>query len=88
MPSYIPNASEALAVALDLRKAETCEERAKLVERAVEFGDRRSLHLLGKLNVRRGCGPTKREDCNACLGDRKRLAEAIKTARGQAGPRF
>ncbi|HEX9619860.1 MAG TPA: hypothetical protein VF989_06985 [Polyangiaceae bacterium] len=83
-----PKASEALAVALDLRKAETCEERKALIERAVEFADRRSLHLLGKLNVRRGCGPTKREDCNACLGDRKRLAEAIQRARRETGPRF
>lgn len=83
-----PKASEALAVALDLRRAETCEERKALVERAVEFADRRSLHLLGKLNLRRGCGPTKREDCNPCLGDRKRLAEAIQHARREAAPRF
>jgi hypothetical protein len=86
-----PKASEALSVALDLRKAEdpeSCEERKAIVERAVSFADRRSLHLLGKLNLRRGCGPARRQDCHPCLREGKELAEAIEAARQRRGPEF
>jgi hypothetical protein len=62
-----PKASPALAVALDLRVAEKCEQFQPLLPRALKDGDKRSLHLLTKLTAKRGCGPKKNEDCFACL---------------------
>ena len=47
-------ASPALAVALELRKAATCEQSAAVLPRAIEHGDRRSQHLLGQLTARAG----------------------------------
>jgi hypothetical protein len=66
-PDVRPTASPALAVALDLRVAETCEAYKGILPSALKDGDRRSLHLLTKLNSKRGCGPKKAADCNACL---------------------
>jgi hypothetical protein len=60
-------ASPALAVALDLRQAETCEQFQVALPKALKDGDRRSLHLLVKLGNKRGCGPKKSQDCYACL---------------------
>ncbi len=60
-------ASPALGVALDLRVAESCEQYQAVLPNALKDGDRRSLHLLSKLNAKRGCGPKKNEDCYACL---------------------
>lgn len=62
-----PKASPALAVALDLRQAETCEQFQSALPRALKDGDRRALHLLVKLGGKRGCGPKKSQDCYACL---------------------
>lgn len=62
-----PKASPALAVALDLRVAEKCEELKAVMPRALKDGDRRVHHLLTKLVPKRGCGPKKNEDCYACL---------------------
>src|SRR5262249_43227989 len=52
-----PKASAALAVALDLRVADKCEDYKAALPKALKDGDRRSLHLLVKLNAKRGCGP-------------------------------
>jgi hypothetical protein len=62
-----PQASPALAVAIALRGAETCETVQTTLPKARSDGDRRSLYLLTKLNSRRGCGEKKAEDCYACL---------------------
>ncbi len=62
-----PKASPALAVALDLRLAETCEQFQTTLPKALKDGDRRALHLLVKLGAKRGCGPKKSQDCYACL---------------------
>lgn len=64
-----PKASPALAVALELRQAETCEQFKVALPKALKDGDRRSLHLLVKLANKRGCGPKKSQDCYACLRD-------------------
>ncbi|HEY5377188.1 MAG TPA: hypothetical protein VIK01_26090, partial [Polyangiaceae bacterium] len=64
-----PKASAALGVALDLRVAETCPQYQAILPKALTDGDRRALHLLAKLNAKRGCGPKKTEDCFACLRD-------------------
>lgn len=62
-----PKASPALAVALELRQAETCEQFQTALPKALKDGDRRSLHLLAKLSNKRGCGPKKSQDCYPCL---------------------
>jgi len=80
-----PKASPALSVALDLRMAESCEQYKAIMPRALKDGDRRSAHLLIKLNNKHGCGPTKRADCYACLrepGDElKATINAVKSRR-------
>jgi hypothetical protein len=81
-------ASPALAVALDLRVAQNCDEFAAILPRATEVGDRRSQALLGRLVMRAGCGPTHREDCYACLHPRKTLELAIRAVMGRPSPRF
>jgi hypothetical protein len=80
-----PKASPALAVALDLRLAESCEQYKAILPKALKDGDRRSAHLLAKLNGKRGCGPKKSDDCYACLrepGDElKATINAVKSRR-------
>jgi hypothetical protein len=79
-----PKASPALAIALDLRQADTCEANAKILERAVDVGDKRSFAPITRLLRRNGCGPTKHDDCYACLreGDLlKRALTAVKMRR-------
>jgi len=79
-------ASKSLAVALDLRDAETCEQNRDLLGRAASDGDRRCAHLLNKLTRKYGCGPNKRQDCYACLRDGKDLDNAIKAVKARREP--
>jgi hypothetical protein len=81
-------ASPALKVALDLRRAESCEETQKILPRAIEQGDRRSLHLLERRLRKYGCGATKKEDCYKCLRDGDELKDAIKAVRTRQRPRL
>ena len=79
-----PKASPALAIALDLREAETCEANAKILERSIDVGDKRAFAPMSRLLRHNGCGPTKRDDCYACLreGDLlKRALTAVKLRR-------
>ena len=80
-----PKASPALAAALELRLAESCEQYKSLLPKALKDGDRRSLHLLLKLSSKQGCGPKKSDDCYACLreqGDElKATINAVKSRR-------
>jgi hypothetical protein len=71
------SASPALAVAVALRGAETCEAVQSALPKARADGDRRALYLLTKLNSRRGCGDKKADDCYACL--RAQTKEIIAT---------
>lgn len=80
-------ASKALAVALDLRDADTCEKNRDLLERVSNDGDRRSFHLLNKLTRKYGCGPAKRQDCYACLREGKELEAALKAVKTRREPR-
>lgn len=82
-----PKASPALAVALDLRQAETCEANAAILPRAAEHADRRSLHLLTKLQRRYGCGPNKRLDCYPCLRKGSELEAIVAAVKGRREPR-
>jgi hypothetical protein len=89
------HATEALSVALDLRRAEEdCEATAELLPRAAKHGDARSARLLKRLLSKRGCGDTGREDCYACLRplDRQKGAVSVRTAlarvRTRTAPRW
>jgi hypothetical protein len=85
-PDVRAKASPALAVALDLRVADSCEEKKKLLPVAQRDGDRRSLHLLTKLRRATGCGPGQRLDCHGCLRDSKALDEAILAVKDRKAP--
>ena len=78
-------ASPALAVALDLRLAESCEQYKAILPQALRDGDRRAAHLLAKLNGKRSCGPKKNADCYACLREQpdelKATINAVKSRR-------
>lgn len=79
-------ASKALAVALDLREADTCEKSRALLPRATSDGDRRALHSLNKLTRKYGCGPNKRQDCYACLREGDDLDAALKASKVRREP--
>jgi len=82
-------ASPALAVALDLRAASTCDDYRVVLPRALTDGDRRSLLPLAKLVSRRGCGPNKGADCFACLrGSGDELAATINAVKSRRPPSF
>lgn len=81
-----PKASPALAVALDLRQAETCEDNAKLIPKATEIGDKRSLAPLARLLRRTGCGPAKRDDCFVCLREGDALKNALVAVKRRREP--
>jgi hypothetical protein len=80
-------ASPELAVALDLRIAETCEQNRDLLPRVQQKGDRRSLALLAKLSRRFGCGANKRADCYPCLREDKAVDEAMTAVKKRREPR-
>ncbi|MDX2052608.1 MAG: hypothetical protein SFV15_09475 [Polyangiaceae bacterium] len=82
----LPKASPALRVALDLRAAESCEENHAILPRAIEVGDRRSLHLLALLQRKFGCGPKRKDDCYPCLRVGSELSDALKAVRGRRSP--
>jgi hypothetical protein len=86
-----PGASAALAVAITLRGAESCEAVDAVLPQASSDGDRRSLWLLAKLNSRRGCGEKKNQDCYACLRRHNKLVvaagEAVKKRAAPSYPR-
>lgn len=81
-----PKASPALAVALELREAASCEDNAKLLSKATELGDKRSLAPLARLLRRTGCGPTKRDDCFACLREGDALKNAVVAVKKRREP--
>jgi hypothetical protein len=80
-------ASPELAIALDLRIAETCEQNQQLLPRVLDKGDRRSLALLAKLARRFGCGPNKRLDCYPCLRDDKAVDDAMIAVKKRREPK-
>ena len=84
-----PKASPALSVALDLRVADSCEKFKAILPKALKDGDRRALHLLLKLNAKRGCGPKKNDDCYACLReDADELTATINAVKSRRPPSY
>jgi hypothetical protein len=83
-----PKASPALAVALDLRLAQRCEDAKAILPRAIQDGDRRTLPLVIKLQRKYGCGTNKRADCYPCLRDGDQLENVIKAVKERREPRL
>jgi hypothetical protein len=81
-------ASPALAAALELRTADTCEQAKQALSRVAEHGDRRSLSWLAKLTKKAGCGDDKRSDCYPCLRDGDELKNAVKAVGKRRAPRY
>jgi hypothetical protein len=80
-------ASPELAIALDLRIAETCEQNRALLPRVLGKGDRRSLALLAKLSRKFGCGANKRLDCYPCLRADKSVDDAMAEVKKRREPK-
>jgi hypothetical protein len=80
-------ASPELAVALELRIAETCEQNKAILPKVLDKGDRRALALLAKLSRRFGCGANKRQDCYPCLRDDKAVDEAMAAVKKRREPK-
>ncbi len=80
-------ASPELAIALDLRIAETCEQNQALLPRVLDKGDRRSLALLAKLSRKFGCGTNKRMDCYPCLRNDKAVDDAMTAVKKRREPK-
>lgn len=80
-------ASPELAVALELRIAETCEQNKALLPKVLDKGDRRTLALLAKLSRRFGCGANKRQDCYPCLREDKAVDEAMTAVKKRREPK-
>jgi hypothetical protein len=85
-PEVRESASDALAVVLDLRAATSCEQVKEILPRAQQKGDVRSLHLLGNLNSRYGCGRRGGQDCYACLRGTTAISDAISEVRHRPAP--
>ena len=82
-------ASPALAAALELRTAKTCDAVQSALPHVRAEGDRRSLAPLGKLGSRRGCGADKSEDCYACLrAEMKQVNATIEAVKRRKAPSF
>jgi hypothetical protein len=81
-------ASPSLAVALELRSAEKCEQFQAALPHALKDGDRRVLHLLTKQVAKRGCGPKKADDCYACLREGDELTATINAVKSRRPPTF
>ena len=79
-------ASDALAVALDLTVARGCDANRELLPRAGSFGDLRSLPLLTRLKSKRGCGRHEKQDCYSCLRRSSALDAAIAAVKRRPAP--
>jgi hypothetical protein len=77
-------ATPALSVAVALRFATSCPQRAALLPRAKELGDERALGYLNMYQATTGCGRRQKEDCYACLRSESRLADAIAAIKRRA----
>ena len=80
-------ASPAVRIAFELRQAKTCTAIKTLLARAREHGDSRSLPVLEKLTVKRGCGVLGLGDCWGCMRGDSSLSEAIAAIRARASLR-
>jgi hypothetical protein len=77
-PAVRKNVSPALAVALDLRSAQSCDGKKALFDRARQVGDGRALAILQTLKTTTGCGRFfGRKDCWPCMHRDGSLSDVI-----------
>ena len=76
-PDFGKVATPALSIAVALRFATGCPQRAALLARAKTDGDVRALGYLNQYKVTTGCGRRHRDDCYACMRADSRLADAM-----------
>ncbi len=77
--------SDALAVALQMRVAESCSDLSLLLERARQVGDRRTLGPLTKWKRKRMCAAASQKDC--CSTDQaKSIDSAIEAVKSRRAP--
>jgi hypothetical protein len=81
-------ASRALRIALDLRRASRCDDVKRLVEEAREYADERAFRPLNQFSSRGGCGFLGLGDCYPCLRQGTALAEALEATQARQGPRY
>jgi hypothetical protein len=81
-------ATPALAAALDLRVATSCEDYLKLLPVVFRDGDQRSSATLRALKHTDGCGDDGQQDCYACLREGKLLDETLSAIEGRAAPQL
>lgn len=82
-------ASPALAVALELRSANSCETVQAALPKALNDGDRRSLSSLAKLNSHRACDAKNTSDCNPCVsGPVKPVVAAVGAVKRRPAPHY
>ncbi len=79
-------ASFALGALMDLRRAESCEDAMKAIEKVKQNGDRRAFNPLMRFHQKRGCGEKKLDDCWPCLRDGDLLKEATMEAQKRSPP--
>src|ERR1700753_1401568 len=72
-----------LSLGLELRHAKLCEDVKKLLPRAIDDADERSVRPLTAFTSRRGCGFLSLGDCYSCLRKGEDLANALSAAEGR-----
>jgi serine/threonine-protein kinase len=85
------HASRELRITLDLERAEKkrrCKDIPDLLAKAAEYGDERTVPVLDKLAVGRGCGVFGLGDCWSCLRGNQDLKNARSAAAARKGPSF
>ncbi|MEO7034197.1 MAG: serine/threonine-protein kinase [Polyangiaceae bacterium] len=83
-PDFGKVATPALSIAVALRFATNCPQRAALLARANTDGDLRTLGYLNQYRATTGCGRRHRDDCYACMRADSRLTDAIATIHQRA----
>jgi hypothetical protein len=84
-----PTASAALAAALELQSADSCEAVRAALPKALSDGDSRSLAPLAKLSSHRSCGAKRTGDCNPCIrAPTKQVIAASGAVRRHRAPSF
>ncbi len=76
-PSVRGLASATLLVTIDLRAARDCDGKKKLLDKAKEVGDARTLTVLKSYASTRGCGFLSTRDCWPCMHKDGSLAKTI-----------
>lgn len=85
-PDFAKSSTPALGVAVALRFAVGCPQRAALLTRAKADGDQRTLGYLNQYRATTGCGWRHRNDCFACMHGDSRLSDAIAAIKRRTPP--